>query len=114
MSTLWGSFEIRNSRLIKKMMGQLANKSFDADPADFNQWADMFEQLPMHFLRFFGSTSVRGCGTAGDEILSMGPFNARRGRAGTAGCRWTTCWTPWSTPTTCTTSGTLSWTTCSS
>jgi hypothetical protein len=71
VSTLWGSFEIRNSRLVKKMLGQLANKSFDADSSDFHHWADMFEQLPMHFLRFFGSTNVRGHDHDGSEGLEL-------------------------------------------
>ena len=76
MSTLWGSFEIRNARLAKKMMAQLANKPLEGDQDEFNRWADRFEQLPMHFLKFFGSTSVsmlchhhtsiRGRGTAQD------------------------------------------------
>ncbi|KCV72545.1 hypothetical protein, variant [Fonticula alba] len=59
VSTLWGSFEIRNSRLAKKMISQYAGRGFDTDSLkDFDKWANMFERLPMHFLRFFGSTKV--------------------------------------------------------
>lgn len=56
--TLWGSFEIKNTRLAKKMLGQFAGKDFAADMNEFHEWADRFEQLPMYFLKFFGSTKV--------------------------------------------------------
>lgn len=58
VSTLWGSFEIQNTRLIHKMMTQLAGKSLQGDPATFEYAADSFEELPMYFLRFFGTTDV--------------------------------------------------------
>nr|CCA20483.1 twinkle protein putative [Albugo laibachii Nc14] len=58
VSTLWGSFEIQNTRLIHKMMTQLAGKSLQGDPAAFEIAADSFEDLPMYFLRFFGTTDV--------------------------------------------------------
>jgi len=100
--TLWGSFEIRNTKLAKVMLQQYANSNFadlqaeasqvksrhkhrkepndpnssddpassppssDADPAasaasawhDVNGWCDKFEQLPLYFLTFFGSTPL--------------------------------------------------------
>ena len=102
--TLWGSFEIRNTKLARTMISQYANMNFATeipanpaaattaegeavnldtpmpdprelseplvaqpltspapDPAmlaQFNQWADRFEQLPLYFMKFFGSNSV--------------------------------------------------------
>ncbi|MDP2436558.1 MAG: bifunctional DNA primase/helicase, partial [archaeon] len=60
VNTLWGSFELNNIRLAKKMMNQFANKNL-ADPQhlpEFDMIADQFRELPLYFLRFWGSTSV--------------------------------------------------------
>ncbi|RLN49863.1 hypothetical protein BBJ29_003135 [Phytophthora kernoviae] len=62
VSTLWGSFEIKNTRLMHKMLTQLAQRNLSGDVKAFEAAADRFEALPMHFLRFFGSTDV-------DEVL---------------------------------------------
>lgn len=62
VSTLWGSFEIKNTRLIHKMLNQLAGRSLQGDLNAFEGAADKFEALPMYFMRFFGSTDV-------DEVL---------------------------------------------
>ncbi|CAI5733448.1 unnamed protein product [Hyaloperonospora brassicae] len=62
VSTLWGSFEIKNTRLMHKMLTQLAQRNLGGDVNAFDAAADRFEALPMHFLRFFGSTDV-------DEVL---------------------------------------------
>jgi hypothetical protein len=109
VNTLWGSFEIRNTKLARTMISQYANMNFSTEipatppPADtaattntvdvdsphvagsggmeqlseplvaqplaspppdpavlasFHQWADRFEQLPLYFMKFFGSNSV--------------------------------------------------------
>jgi len=78
VSTLWGSFEIKNTRLIKKMLQQHSAsfahllESQDGTPTTatatdperlslsegFERAADEFEKLPMFFTRFFGSTDV--------------------------------------------------------
>eukprot|EP00743_Colponemidia_sp_Colp-15_P007121 GILK01007682.1.p1 GENE.GILK01007682.1~~GILK01007682.1.p1 ORF type:complete len:818 (-),score=127.08 GILK01007682.1:134-2587(-) len=56
--TLWGSFEIKNTRLAKKMLYQFAGKELTA-PQEFEFWADKFEALPqMLFMKAFGSTDV--------------------------------------------------------
>lgn len=62
VSTLWGSFEIKNTRLMHKMLTQLAQRNLLGDVKAFEAAADRFEALPMHFLRFYGSTNV-------DEVL---------------------------------------------
>lgn len=99
VNTLWGSFEIRNTKLARTMISQYANMNFSTEvpnnsppidpegnmapgaddtnsseplvpqpqtspPPDpnmlrqFNVWADRFEQLPLYFMKFFGSNSV--------------------------------------------------------
>ncbi|GLD98782.1 hypothetical protein PINS_up007500 [Pythium insidiosum] len=62
VTTLWGSFEIKNTRLMHKMLTQLAGRGLRGDVDAFEAVADRFEALPMYFLRFFGSTDV-------DEVL---------------------------------------------
>ncbi|KAI8138477.1 P-loop containing nucleoside triphosphate hydrolase protein [Fennellomyces sp. T-0311] len=57
--TLWGSFEILNKRLAKKMLYQLAGKDLSKAPQEFDVWADQFEQLPLHFLKFFSTTAIK-------------------------------------------------------
>ena len=57
--TLWGSFEIKNTRLLKTMMTQLHGASLaGVDRDTFEAVGDRFTELPLHFLRFFGSTDV--------------------------------------------------------
>ncbi|RIB10801.1 P-loop containing nucleoside triphosphate hydrolase protein [Gigaspora rosea] len=58
VSTLWGSFEIPNIRLAKKMLTQFAGEDLSKNPGEFMNWAQKFQQLPMYFLKFFGSTEV--------------------------------------------------------
>ena len=60
VNTLWGSFEIKNTRLIKKMLCQYAGKDL-SNPNHLHMYpvvADQFSQLPLYFLRFFGATDV--------------------------------------------------------
>ncbi|CAG8446891.1 13009_t:CDS:2 [Dentiscutata heterogama] len=58
VSTLWGSFEISNVRLAKKMLTQFVGEDLSKNPGEFMNWAQKFQQLPMYFLKFFGSTEV--------------------------------------------------------
>jgi twinkle protein len=55
--TLWGSFEIRNSRLIKKMMHQYAGED-GLHKDNFREVLGSFKLLPLYFLDFFGSTPL--------------------------------------------------------
>ncbi|KAI8985408.1 P-loop containing nucleoside triphosphate hydrolase protein [Pilobolus umbonatus] len=57
--TLWGSFEILNKRLAKKMLYQYAGQDLSLKPDTFDEVADKFEQLPLYFLKFFSSTSIK-------------------------------------------------------
>ncbi|KAI8877809.1 P-loop containing nucleoside triphosphate hydrolase protein [Backusella circina FSU 941] len=58
LPTLWGSFEIQNKRLMKKMLYQFAGKDISLNPKEFHAIADKFEQLPLYFLKFFSSTAI--------------------------------------------------------
>eukprot|EP00656_Telonema_subtile_P044245 TRINITY_DN50532_c0_g1_i1.p1 TRINITY_DN50532_c0_g1~~TRINITY_DN50532_c0_g1_i1.p1 ORF type:complete len:579 (+),score=141.24 TRINITY_DN50532_c0_g1_i1:307-2043(+) len=66
--TLWASFEILNTRLAQKMLAQHSKKlgkkgeGLPLTLENFPEIADSFEQLPLHFLRFHGSSDV-------DEVL---------------------------------------------
>ncbi|CAG9822315.1 unnamed protein product, partial [Phaedon cochleariae] len=59
VNTLWGSFEIRNARLAKTMLQQLSGLPLDENLHLFDQWADQFEQLPIHFMTFHGHQSIK-------------------------------------------------------
>lgn len=58
VNTLWGSFELNNVRLAKKMLNQFAQKNLEKHLAEFDLWADKFSQVPLYFMRFHGGTLV--------------------------------------------------------
>lgn len=61
--TLWGSFEVKNVRLLKRMMQQHCGRPLDRiNKADFLGLCGPFSELPMYFLKFFGSTDVHKVG----------------------------------------------------
>ena len=66
ISTLWGSFEIKNTRLIHKMLQQFAREPLvyesETEIDELNKLADEFECLPLHFLKFHGGSDI-------DEVI---------------------------------------------
>jgi twinkle protein len=59
---MWGSFEIKNTRLIQKLLQQYSRKPLpngqpDA-PAILHQLADRFSSLPMYFMKFHGGSDL--------------------------------------------------------
>ncbi|KAG5191223.1 mitochondrial helicase twinkle [Tribonema minus] len=65
VSTLWGSFEVRNTRLVKKMLQQFGGRPPEAlagDAPALSALMDRFEALPLCFMGFHGGTDV-------DEVL---------------------------------------------
>ena len=67
MNVLWGSFEIKNTRLLHKLLTQHSRSALpdNTDPnakEKFNRLADRFENLPLHFLKFHGGSDI-------DEVL---------------------------------------------
>lgn len=59
VTTLWGSFEIRNTRLASTLLRQLAGHPFDERLDEFDRWANEFERLPMYFMTFHGQQSIK-------------------------------------------------------
>lgn len=63
VQTLWGSFEIRNSRLGLVMAQQMANSSLLDENSKYIQpelasASEKLSKLPLYFLDFFGSTDM--------------------------------------------------------
>lgn len=63
MNTLWGSFEVKNSRLVKKMLqqyyGQPLHKPGTAEVIlGIEAVADRFQALPLHFMTFHGGSET--------------------------------------------------------
>ncbi|KAJ2862750.1 hypothetical protein GGI22_002115, partial [Coemansia erecta] len=56
VSTLWGSFEIPNVRLATRMLSQFVRRDISKKPDDVDYWSRKFEQIPLYFLKFHGST----------------------------------------------------------
>lgn len=59
VTTLWGSFEIRNTRLASTLLRQLAGCQLDENLNIFNYWADEFERLPIYFMTFHGQQTIK-------------------------------------------------------
>lgn len=59
VNTLWGSFEIRNARLARTMLHQMAGIPLDENLQVFDEWADRFEQLPLYFMTFHGQQTIK-------------------------------------------------------
>ena len=62
VATLWGSFELPNVRLAKKMLIQNSQVDEDTLRQNYDAYAEKFCEMPLYFLRFHGSTAV-------DEVL---------------------------------------------
>ena len=57
--TLWGSFEVKKTRLMKTQIKQFSKSpKVGENHKEFNKWADQFQKLPMHYLTFHGSEEV--------------------------------------------------------
>ncbi|XP_063228934.1 uncharacterized protein LOC134534399 [Bacillus rossius redtenbacheri] len=59
VNTLWASFEIRNTRLARTMLQQLAGKPLDKDLEQLEVWADRLERLPLYFTTWHGQQAPR-------------------------------------------------------
>jgi twinkle protein len=62
VNVLWGSFEIKNTRLLHKLLQQFAREPLPSGDASLtnkmNAIADRFQQLPMYFMTFHGGSDV--------------------------------------------------------
>lgn len=64
VTTLWGSFEIRNARLATTLLRQFAGKPLlesitDANLLEFDNYANQFETLPIYFMTFHGEQMIK-------------------------------------------------------
>lgn len=59
VSTLWGSFEIRNARLASTLLRQYVGYSLEKKLNEFNHWATEFEKYPMYFMTFHGQQPLK-------------------------------------------------------
>lgn len=59
VNTLWGSFEIRNSRLARTMLQQFAGVPLEQNLQDFHKYADEFQKLPLYYLAFHGQQHIK-------------------------------------------------------
>lgn len=57
--TLWGSFEIKNTRLGRIMLQQVSSTGESADfEEDYHSAKQTLQQLPLYFMDYFGSTPL--------------------------------------------------------
>ena len=63
INTLWGSFEIKNTRLIHKLLRQFGRKPLPATEESLCVLGDQFETLPLYFMKFHGGSEV-------DDVLN--------------------------------------------
>jgi len=58
VATLWGSFEIKNTQLARKMLLQLTQTTEEEVVEQWDQVSQQFQDLPIYFMKFFGSSDV--------------------------------------------------------
>ena len=56
--TLFCSFEMKNEVIMTSMLKQFAGEALEESPEKFDYWAEKFQNQPMFFQRFFGSTNI--------------------------------------------------------
>lgn len=59
INTLWGSFEIRNVRLIRTMLQQMVGVPLNENLENFYTYANAFEKLPIYFMTFHGQQNIK-------------------------------------------------------
>jgi len=58
VSTLWGSFEVKNVRLVKMMLRQFGLVNLEENLGEFDKVAENFSKLPLYFTTFHGTQVV--------------------------------------------------------
>lgn len=58
VSTLWGSFEVKNVRLVKMMLRQFGLVNLEEHLDEFDKIAEKFSKLPIYFTTFHGTQEV--------------------------------------------------------
>jgi twinkle protein len=58
VNTLWGSFEVSNTRLAKMQLKQFSTINLEENIDQFDYYADKFQKLPLYYLTFHGAQEV--------------------------------------------------------
>jgi len=58
VGTLWGSFEVKNEILLTNMLLQYSGVNLYKESRKFEYHAQNFEQIPLYFLKYFGSNEI--------------------------------------------------------
>jgi twinkle protein len=73
VNTLWGSFEIKNTRLMHKLLQQFSRGPLPDEKLQKAQalevLADRFENLPLYFMKFHGGSDI-------DDVLDAMEYSA--------------------------------------
>ena len=59
VNTLWGSFEIKNVRLLNIMMHQYSGFALEKNMEKFPEWSEQFESLPLYFMNYYGAQDLK-------------------------------------------------------
>jgi len=57
--TLWGSFEIKNQRLLNILLHQYSGMQLENYMEQFNHWSNSFQSLPFYFMTYYGSQDLQ-------------------------------------------------------
>ena len=58
VKTLWGSFEIKNIRLLNTLIHQFAGFAVEKHMNKFVKWSEEFESLPLYFMSYYGAQDL--------------------------------------------------------
>ena len=56
--TLWGSFEIKNLRLLNTLIHQFSGFAIENHIDKFAQWSEKFRNLPLYFMNYYGAQNL--------------------------------------------------------
>lgn len=59
VSTLWGSFEIRNTRLASTLLRQYIGYPINDKLEEFDYWTTELESFPLYFMTFHGQQTIK-------------------------------------------------------
>ena len=59
VKTLWGSFEIKNVRLLNTLIHQFAGFAVEKHMDKFVKWSEKFEALPLYFMSYYGAQDLQ-------------------------------------------------------
>ena len=57
--TLWGSFELKNPRLVNILLHQYSGLQLENHMNQFSRWSHKFQLLPFYFMTYYGSQELK-------------------------------------------------------